>query len=175
MTQLVLERSFDPPLTRDDVVTIARDSAWCFQTYRVSWLGSMLATGGHTMVCRFDAADAESIRQALRQARADMSRAWIGTTHEVADPAVANVVVERDFDAPADLAALQAQEDARQWCLDAHGVTFVRTYLAADCRRMLCLYAAPDAEAVRAAQQKAEMPFTSVWSYSTITIADVAG
>jgi len=24
MTQLVLERNFDPPLTRDDVVTIAR-------------------------------------------------------------------------------------------------------------------------------------------------------
>jgi hypothetical protein len=175
MTQLVLERSFDPPLTRDAVVAIARNSGWCFQLYRVTWLGSMLATGGRTLVCRFEAADAESVRQALRQARADMTRSWIGTTHEVDDPSIANVVVERDFEAPADLAALQAQEDARQWCLDAHGVRFVRTYLAADRRRMLCLYAAPDAEAVRTAQQKAEMPFTNIWSYTPITIADVAG
>jgi hypothetical protein len=173
MTQLILERNFDPPLTRDDVVTLAQDSGWCFETYRVNWLGSMLATSGHSMVCHFEAADAESIRQALRQTQTDMTRSWIGTTHEGPAPAAASVIVERDFADPVDLDELQAREDSKQWCLEAHQVRFVRTCLALDRKRMLCLYAAPDAEAVRMAQQKAGMPFTRVWSFTPVTMADL--
>lgn len=173
MTQLVLERSFDPALTRQDVIAIARTSGWCFKTYGVSWHGSMLGRGGTSLVCRFEAADAESIRQALRQIQADMSSAWVGTVHEAPEPVTPNVVVERDFVAPADLAALQAQEDAQRWCLDAHGVRFARTYFSQDRRRMLCLYAAADAEAVRMAQEKAGMPFTRVWLFELIGMADL--
>jgi len=173
MTELILERSFDPALTRDDVIAIAMDTGWCFEAYNVSWLGSMLAEGGRSMVCRFEAADAESVRQALRQIRADTSRLWPGTTHEVPEPAVANVIVERDFAEPADLAELQAREDAKQWCLDSYSVKFVRTHLARDRKRMLCLYSAPDAEAVRSAQSQAGMPFSRVWSFSQIGMGDL--
>jgi hypothetical protein len=72
---MFLERRFDPPLTRGDVVTMARDSGWCFETYRVNWHGSLLRHGGSKLICRFEAADAESVRLALRQAAADLSRA----------------------------------------------------------------------------------------------------
>lgn len=174
MTHLILERSFDPPLTREDVITVAKSVGWCYQTHGVHWHGSMLGEGGRAVVCRFESADAESTRLALRQTQADMSRFWVSTVHEAPDPVTPNVVVEREFDDPADLSALQAEEDSKQWCLDAHGVRFARTYFSQDRKRMLCLYAAADAEAVRLAQQKAGMPFNRVWAFDFVSQADLA-
>jgi len=174
MTQLVLERTFDPPLTRQDVINMAKSGAWCFQQYRVRWISSMLAADGRSMVCRFESGDAESIRQALRKLDLDLRLLWKGTVHEVPEPVQPNVVVERSFDAPADLEELQAREDSKQWCLDTYQVKFVRTLLSSDRKRMLCLYAGPDAEAVRAAQKQAEMPIDRVWSFTELSMADVA-
>ena len=175
MTMLVLERSFDPPLTRHMVIEIARSSAWCFEQYRVDWLGSLLAADGRSMVCRFSAPDAESIRQALTTIDTDTRRLWQGTTHEVEDAAHPNVIVERSFEMPVELADLQAKEDAGQWCLDSYDVRFVRTFFSTDRRRMLCLYCAPDAESVRAAQLKAQMPLERVWSFEEIRLEDAVG
>ncbi|MGD8341015.1 MAG: DUF4242 domain-containing protein [Gammaproteobacteria bacterium] len=174
MTLLVLERHFDPALTREQVIEMAMESGWCFQTHRVEWHGSMLSADGHSMVCQFEAADAESIRLALRQLGCDTSKLWRGTVHEAPGEFVANVIVERDFADPVDLDALQAQEDAKQWCLDTYDVKFVRTLESADKKRLLCLYCAPDAEAVRSAQQQAGMPFTRIWSFTRVDISDLA-
>src|SRR3970040_964899 len=35
------------------------------------------------------------------------------------------------------------------WCLKQHGVHHLRSYLSPDKRRMICIFEAPDAEAVR--------------------------
>jgi hypothetical protein len=175
MTILVLERSFDPALTQAMVTDLARSSAWCFEQYRVDWLGSYLAADGQSMVCRFRAPDAESIRQALVTIDADTRCLWCATVHEVDQPRTPNVIVERSFDAPVSLAEVQAKEDAGQWCLDTYDVRFVRTYFSAERTRMLCLYSAPDAESVRAAQLQAQMPLERVWSFEEITGEDLAG
>lgn len=172
MTELVLERSFDPALTRHDVIELARRSGWCFEQYRVDWLGSLLSVDGRSMVCRFNARDAESIRQCLTTIDTDMRNLWEGTAHEVDEPAEANVIVERSFAEPAELDQVQAQENASQWCLDARNVRFVRTFFSVDRRRMLCLYNAPDAESVKAAQLQAKMPLDRVWSFQEIRPAD---
>jgi hypothetical protein len=66
------------------------------------------------------------------------------------------------------LEEIQAMEDAKQWCLDTHRVKFARTFFAHDRKRMLCLYAAPDAEAVRAAQREAGMPVDRVWGFERL-------
>ena len=175
MTMLVLERHFDPALTRPMVIDITHSSAWCLEQYRVDWLGSLLSADGRSMVCRFSAPDAESIRQALATVGADTRRLWPGTVHEVDEPAVPNVMVERSFGAAVSLAEVQAKEDAGQWCLDAHDVRFVSTWFSLDHKRMLCLYNAPDAESVRAAQLQAQMPLERVWSFEEIRIDDAAG
>ncbi len=74
------------------------------------------------------------------------------------------IVVERGFDEPTELAPAQAAEDAVAWCLEQHGVTFLRTYHAVDRRRMVCIYQAPDAEAVRATQRRAGLPVERAWA-----------
>ena len=74
------------------------------------------------------------------------------------------VVVERSFEEPTNLPELQAKEDAGAWCLRARDVTFQYTLLSRDQRRMVCFYEAPDAEAVRHAQEKGELPYDRIWS-----------
>lgn len=73
------------------------------------------------------------------------------------------VIVERAFSEPADIEALQAQEDAGHWCLELHGVRFLRTYMAADRTRFLCLYEAADTESVRIAQRTIGLPYDRIW------------
>jgi Nickel responsive protein SCO4226-like len=168
MTDLFLERSFEPPLVAADVLSMAGESRWCFEIHRVDWHGSLLAADGRTMVCHFSSADAESVRMALRQARIDSRRLWAGTVHEVPGRGAANVLVERSFAGPVALEDIQAIEDAKQWCLDLRNVQFVRTFFSRDRKRMLCLYAAPDAEAVREAQREAGMPVERVWAFERV-------
>ena len=76
MTNMFLERSFDAPLTRDDVIAQARDCGWCFEAHRGNWHGSFLARGGRKLVCRFEAADAEAVRLAQQKAGMPFTRVW---------------------------------------------------------------------------------------------------
>ena len=172
MTQLVLERRFDPPIDKDFVIGQAKQGAWCFQQYQVAWHGSLLAADGSRMVCRFESRDAESIRQALLKNRADLSVLWQASVHDAPTDARANIIVERSFAEPVTLDEIQAKENASQWCLDAYNVEFVRTLFSTDKKRMLCLYAAPDAESVVEAQRKAAMPVDRVWPYIYVSLAD---
>nr|WP_246390065.1 DUF4242 domain-containing protein [Halomonas cerina] len=123
------------------------------------------------MVCHFQSPDAEGARVGLRQAGADVSQLWAGTVHEaLGQPGSAgNVLVERAFSDPIDLATIQAIEDAGATCLQNHRVRFLRTFFSLDRRRMLCLYQAPDAEAVRIAQRQAGMPVEAVWAFHWVT------
>ncbi len=52
-------------------------------------------------------------------------------------------------------------------CLQAHGATWVRTYLGIDRLRMVCEFTAPDAEAVRASYRNAGLTFERVWVAET--------
>jgi len=173
MTEMFLEREFDPPLTRARVWEMVGESAQCFGMYRVNWCGSMLSGDGRRLFCHFAAVDAESVRTALRQSGGYSGRLWRGTVHEApglagVDPGHSNVVVTRAWDEPVTLDAIQAIEDAGAWCLEAHEVTFVRTFFAADRKRMACLYRAPDAESVRLAQAQAGMPVERVWPFELV-------
>ena len=76
------------------------------------------------------------------------------------------VVVERSFEEPADLSGLQGCEQRAHWCLELHNVEFLHSYISADRRRIVCVYRAPDAEAVRTVNTTAKLPFDRVWSAS---------
>jgi hypothetical protein len=78
------------------------------------------------------------------------------------------VVVERSFEQPVAFEDIQAIEERGARCLEAHAVSFLRTYFSRDRRRMICLYEAPDAESVRLAQTTAGVPFQAVWTSAVI-------
>ena len=178
MTEVFIEREFDPGLTAADVLAMAAESGHCFQLHGAQWHGSLLAIGGRRMLCHFTSPDAESVRIALRQSGTQQGPVWAGTVHEAplrpgADPGCSNVAVTRRWAEPVELADIQAIEDAGAWCLEAHDVQFVRTFFAADHRRMVCLYRAPDAESVRLAQTQAGMPLEHVWAFETLVPPDL--
>lgn len=169
MSDVFLQRDFDPPLTDEAFDEMLEAGAGCFGIYRVQWRQSLLSTDGRRMVCCFTAPDVESTRLALRQV-GENAVPWGGTIHDSAVAEApplesANVVVERSFAEPVALEDVQALEDANAGCLEARDVAFVCTFFSNDRRRMVCLYRAPDAEAVREAQRMAKMPVDSVWSF----------
>lgn len=164
MNHIYLERQFDPAIDLPYFREMAAQSMDCFPLYRVEWCESLMSTDGGRLVCHFRAPDTETIRMLANDPRQGSLSAWPGTLHVAREGERANVVVERSWAEPADLAGLQAREDAHAWCLETHQVTFVRTFFSADRQRMLCLYRAPDAESVRLAQHQAGMPLDRVWA-----------
>ena len=59
-------------------------------------------------------------------------------------------------------------------CLELHGVIRMRSYLAADGRRMVCHYRAPDAESLRTALRAARIEYDVVWTAQVNNAADAA-
>jgi len=170
MADIFLERNFEPPLAPSDVTARAAKFVDCFDIHRVDWVVSMLATDGSRMVCWFRAPDAESARLAMRDSGGATGALWPGTVHdrpglEAGQAHGANVLVERSFDEATALQTIQDIEEAGIHCLEARNVEFVRTLYAQDRQRMICLYEAPDAEAVRQAQREAGVPFADAWSF----------
>lgn len=170
---IVLERRLDPPIALEDVARMDREAAWCMEHHRVRHTTSLLSADGRRLLCAFVAADAEAVRNVLRQFEIVPVRLWSATEHGPPEPPVGAplarggdelVAVARTFDEPVELQAIQDIEDRAAWCLEQHQVRFVRTWFARDRRSMLCLYAAPDAESVRSVQQRSRMPFTEVWT-----------
>ncbi len=174
MTEVFLQRSFDPPLTEDGFRAMARDSESCFGLYRVEWQESFLSADGRRLICRLAAPDVEAARGAFRKSGSPEVVPWAGSVHDASAAGApsadeANVLVERSFEEPVTLEEIQAIEDAGAWCLEAHDVRFARTFFSLDRKRMICLYRAPDAEAVRLAQRKAEMPVDAVWGFRRLS------
>jgi hypothetical protein len=78
------------------------------------------------------------------------------------------VIVERSFDTPPGDAEIEAVAARQVPCLEVHGVTWKRSILSADRRRMFCEYTAADVESVRRVQREAQAPFDRVWAGASI-------
>lgn len=173
MSEIFMERRFEPSLSEDGLAALFDEPSGCFSLHGVHWHRSCLSTDGRKMICWFGAPDTQTVRNSFRKSGPGAS-IWPGTVHD--SPATdappidtANVVVERSWESPVTLDEIQALEDAGAWCLETHNVVFVRTYFSLDHKRMICLYRAPDAEAVRLAQRQAKMPVDSVWSFRLLS------
>jgi len=169
MTDIFVERHWEPAITAADIDRMVKTSGGCLATHRCDWHAGLLSADGSELFCHFSAPDAESVRIALHESGSPRGSVWPGTVHDAPDVtdqalAQANVLVARRFDEPVILAEIQAIEDAGAGCLQTNRVRFVRTYFSKDRKRMMCLYQAPDAESVRIAQREAGMPVERVWA-----------
>jgi hypothetical protein len=168
-TNMFLQRTFEQPVSAEDVRERARSSEWCYLMHKVDWRGSFLSADGRTLICWFTAVDAESIRLALRQSGADIQSLWLGSVYEESEPALPNAVVERSFKDPVTFEEIHARARAGRGCLELHRVKYSRTFFSSDRTRMLCFYQAPDAESVRITQRESGLPAESVWALQTIS------
>jgi hypothetical protein len=74
------------------------------------------------------------------------------------------IVVERTFATPQTDDDMAMVADRERGCLGIYRVTWKRSLLSDDRRRMICEYDAPDAESVRRVQQQAEAAVDRIWT-----------
>ena len=85
---------------------------------------------------------------------------------------MARVIAEHTFETPLsdeELASMSRRVDA---CLEVRDGAWVRSYVSADRKRMICEFEAPDAESVRHALRSAESKFDRVWSATAFVVED---
>ncbi|NOQ84777.1 MAG: DUF4242 domain-containing protein [Myxococcales bacterium] len=73
------------------------------------------------------------------------------------------IVLEREFPFPLD-ADMVRKMVTETTCLGLYRVTPIRSYLMPGGRRMVCIFEAPDAEAIRAVGRVNDFPPGIVWS-----------
>lgn len=83
------------------------------------------------------------------------------------------VIVEKTYVTPASVESVEEQVERTAWCRNLYGVRLIQSHLSVDGLRMICLYDAPDAEAVRNVYRKAELAFERAYD-ATIHEPDTA-
>jgi hypothetical protein len=76
MPHIIVETIFDPPLTDDEHARIGKRIDACAEQRNARWMRSYLSLDRRRMVCEFEAADAQSVREAYHSAGASFERVW---------------------------------------------------------------------------------------------------
>ena len=76
MANVILERSFNPPLSDELFEEFMRRLSPCLDRNGVIWVRSHLSRDRSRLICHFRAPDTDAVRGALRQARLDHERVW---------------------------------------------------------------------------------------------------
>jgi len=171
MTEVIIERHPDAPLSTADAVAIIKGGNECRAIHRLTWHRSLLSSDGQQMICHVTSPDLESVRIALKSGgqpmRADVWSLSIRDAPNLTleELARANVLASWNLGAPATAEQLDTIEQCGGVCSKSHRVRFLRSYVASDRRRVLSLCAAADAESVRLALRDAEPPVQRVWAF----------
>jgi hypothetical protein len=74
-----------------------------------------------------------------------------------------HMIVETVYDPPMTEEQFDAKASKLMPCLEGHGVRWLRSYMSLDRRRRVCVFEAPDADAVRSSYRSAGVSFERVW------------
>ena len=80
-----------------------------------------------------------------------------------------HVIVEYAFDPPITEEEFDHMAEQLDPCLEGRDVRWVQSFLSLDRRRRICVFEAPDAEAVREAYRSARIGFERAWAAEAIT------
>jgi hypothetical protein len=76
MTRIIVERTFEPPLTEEDLRAVETRMAACLDLYQVRWIRSFWSSDRRRMICEYEAADVASVRNLQREVDAKFDRVW---------------------------------------------------------------------------------------------------
>jgi hypothetical protein len=85
MARVLVEQVFAEPLTDERYMELAKRFDPCLRVRRGAWCRSALSLDRLRLVCEFEAPDAESIREALRNAGIAYERVWSANVFAVED------------------------------------------------------------------------------------------
>jgi hypothetical protein len=76
MAILIVETTYDPPLTDELRLANQEQLTPCMELRDVRWLHSYESADRRRKVCVFEGPDAEAVRESLRSARIGFDRIW---------------------------------------------------------------------------------------------------
>jgi hypothetical protein len=76
MPHIIVEYSFDPPITEEEFDHVATKLEPCLEAREVRWVESFFALDRRSRICIYEAPDAEAVREAYRSAKVGFVRAW---------------------------------------------------------------------------------------------------
>src|SRR5262245_11926120 len=85
MASIIVEYSFDQPMSDEQLSEMAKRFDTCLELRNGTWVRSSVSVDRKRMICEFEAPDAESVRDALRQARISFDRVWPAQVFPVED------------------------------------------------------------------------------------------
>jgi hypothetical protein len=85
MAHVIMEQTFESPLTDEDLGRFASRLDDCLELRRGAWVRSYVAADRKRMICEFEAPDAQSVREALHSAELAFDRVWSGDVFAVED------------------------------------------------------------------------------------------
>lgn len=180
MTDVLVERAFDPALRDEELHAVSQAVGKCLDLHRVRWRASFLAQDRRRMLCHFEAPDAEAVRNVFRLAGAAVDGLWAVTVHEASDFLASGSSAEDDdrgvleqvsFAAPVTSAQLRAFARACSEPAERHGdriTTLLRVYVSRDRCRAVFLHRAREAESVGDPRPAVDVPIERVWAYRRI-------
>ena len=77
----MVERVFETPVTLEMAGNVEAAHADCLERYRVQRVARFASQDGKRMVCVFEAPDAESVRQGMKQVGLPFVRVYPATFH----------------------------------------------------------------------------------------------
>lgn len=167
MSLVIVERALEEPREFSGFQALESAVRGCLLTYRVRPLRAFVARDRHNMICLYDAPDAESVRETQRAAGLPVSHVWAGL--QVVDrpqtlPAgYSLVLVQREAPEGTTPELLEYFANDPKGCNGRLRIKHVAVFASHDCRRVCCLYHAPDLESVRAANQETGAPYERLW------------
>lgn len=76
MATMVVEQSFDHALTSEELNNMARRVDPCLEAHGARWMRSYISSDKKRVLCEFEAADAEKVRESYRSAGVQFERVW---------------------------------------------------------------------------------------------------
>lgn len=86
MAILVVEHTFDPPVTSEQLNDSARRLDECLARHGARWMRSYVSQDRKRMICEFEAADAESVRNSARSAGVPFDACWTADLYARENP-----------------------------------------------------------------------------------------
>jgi hypothetical protein len=88
MPRLIVEHTYDPPLSEEEHRRAASQLDPCLEAHGARWMCSYLSHDRRRMICEFEAPDAETVRQSMRSAGVSFDRVWSGEVFRRGEPNV---------------------------------------------------------------------------------------
>src|SRR5689334_19985757 len=85
MARVLVEQSFEPPVSDEEYARLAKRLDPCLDERKGAWARSYVSADRKRMICEFEAPDAESVREALRLADVPFDRVWSATVFDAQD------------------------------------------------------------------------------------------